>query len=526
MERCTLVGLAIVGLLFLTEVASGFQPEKFGQSATEAGSFETWRFPLQFNKYVVYLRRFGVDVPAECAVGQPSAPCPVLVDFHGSGDSLFSQRAWTKWHKYLTQVRNKFILLTPEGSPDALYKESDILNDCNDTSDDCIGSSATSWNVLGWGNMAVPLNRSSVCGSQDPKAKSFSYCFKSTLDPNRSYQCFGTHLLKEPKACQLTRDPDAPGYQIPTLCMSASGANDADYIESVLQFVVDHYQADPARIYFSGQSMGGMASLQFAAFQADRPLDSRVRPAAIAPCSAGASRSSAVQLQGKMPTLLLWGYTDFVAPPTLWAGCNRDNKNLTHTAEFSSLLRNSTLRRLALQVVGGSPHEMCDQRVCSSMECCLLLQANAMTGGKLLQETSVQQTYDHAGHLGCENNIGELTSLDSSGFMWEGVLTTLQGVVGHAVDMSSLSWKAPEKLPQAAQEAIDFLCATVPAETTVKVCIFNGGHSLPWNAGPSDLGHDWMQVSGDDGVVFHDFIWEDFLQGGTIKRDDPNYIVT
>eukprot|EP00928_Gymnodinium_smaydae_P071342 TRINITY_DN54964_c0_g1_i1.p1 TRINITY_DN54964_c0_g1~~TRINITY_DN54964_c0_g1_i1.p1 ORF type:complete len:548 (+),score=36.60 TRINITY_DN54964_c0_g1_i1:64-1644(+) len=494
------------------------QPQKIGKLATDVGWFETWRYALQFDRFVFYARRFGVDVPVECTPGQASAPCPILVDFHGSSDSLYSQRAWTKWHEYLRDASSKYILLTPEGSPDALYREGEILHDCNDTSDHCIGTSATSWNVLGWGNTSEPLNKTAKCRRSDKQRDFLSNCFKVALDPNYTYQCFGTHLLQEPSACQRTQDPEAPSDQIPTVCMSASGANDAEYMERVLRFVISHYVADSRRIYFSGQSMGGMASLQFAAPNGGLPQD--IRPAAIAPCSAGASRSSVAQLHGVVPTLLLWGYADGTAPPTVWQGQNRNPVALTSTVEFKSLLRNKTLLKQALEITGGIPHSMCALDVCSSVDCCVLLQANTLTGGKLLKATSLHRKLEHEGQLGCENDQGELTCIGGGGFMWEGISSTVQGIIGSNVDMSALSWGAPDKVPKDARDAVDLLCARVPAHATVEICIFNGGHSLPWNGGPGGKGYDWMPVAGRYGAVFHEFIWERFFEGGAILRED------
>ena len=84
-----------------------------------------------------------------------------------------------------------------------------------------------------------------------------------------------------------------------------------------------------SRIFFSGQSMGGMSALQFATPDpTSRPCSQRqscrkavfcllcfcrryflgsLRPAAVAACSPGGSRNNDLELQGQVPTLLLQG---------------------------------------------------------------------------------------------------------------------------------------------------------------------------------------------------------------------------
>merc|ERR1712232_506781 len=109
---------------------NGDTPQKFGETKTDVGSFEAWKFRLQFEGKTFYWRRFGVDMPKACEAGQAAAPCPLLVDFHGSFDSLYSHRSWTKWYVYQKTSKTPFILLTPEGSPDAMTT-GEVLNDCN-----------------------------------------------------------------------------------------------------------------------------------------------------------------------------------------------------------------------------------------------------------------------------------------------------------------------------------------------------------------------------------------------------------
>ncbi|CAE7941998.1 unnamed protein product [Symbiodinium necroappetens] len=122
-------------------------------------------------------------------------------------------------------------------------------------------------------------------------------------------------------------------------CISASGANDWDYVRTVLQAVTEGaicratvpggWCGDRSRIFFSGQSMGGMSALQFATPDpTSRPCSQRqscrkavfcllcfcrryflgsLRPAAVAACSPGGSRNNDLELQGQVPTLLLQG---------------------------------------------------------------------------------------------------------------------------------------------------------------------------------------------------------------------------
>ena len=95
-------------------------------------------FPADFSAHALYWRRFSVDVPANmsrCA----RAGCPVLVDFPGSGGSIYSQRAWTQWYAYQEQVDEPFILVTMEGSPDAIAPKETILTcTAKDSPEECM----------------------------------------------------------------------------------------------------------------------------------------------------------------------------------------------------------------------------------------------------------------------------------------------------------------------------------------------------------------------------------------------------
>lgn len=488
-----------------------FDFEQIGKTETESGYFETWAFPLMFSNHTIYVRRFGVDMPRECLWIQ----CPLVVDFHGSYDSLFSQRAWTEWYKYQANTTKKFVLLTPEGSPDAISKPGAILNDCNTTDDNCTGSSLTSWNVLGWGTPTDPVEHDESCTAGDNAEGPDPVCFWSTLKPENAYQCFATQLELDPKVCEHSGRWMMPIN--PAKCQSASSANDEDYMKQVMEFLVPHYNVDIERIYLTGQSMGGMSSLQWAMHSGTYDLG-KYRPAAIAPCSAGAARAHLAKLDAQVPTLLMWGYEDSVAPPTVWAGYDRDNEYLPTSAAFETLILDTKLQEQALRVTGKMPQNNCSSDVCEDDICCLMLWANTLTGGDLLKQSKLQESLFWRRKLGCYNHeMKEMTSLDGSAFMWEGVKTTLREVVGNAsLDFRDLHFQAPDTdiVPEQFQLANDILCAKVPNknDADIRVCIFQGGHSYPWKDHDTN---DWIAGGGE---VFHDFVWKGFLKEGEVKR--------
>ena len=126
--------------------------ELLSERKTSGGSFKVVGFPLTFSAHALYWRRFSVDVPANMS-RCPRAGCPVLVDFPGSGGSIYSHRAWTQWYAYQEQVDEPFILVTMEGSPDAIAPKEMILTcTAQDSPEECMkissgGNSLTSWNV-------------------------------------------------------------------------------------------------------------------------------------------------------------------------------------------------------------------------------------------------------------------------------------------------------------------------------------------------------------------------------------------
>eukprot|EP00929_Paragymnodinium_shiwhaense_P118558 TRINITY_DN9047_c0_g1_i10.p1 TRINITY_DN9047_c0_g1~~TRINITY_DN9047_c0_g1_i10.p1 ORF type:complete len:384 (-),score=59.75 TRINITY_DN9047_c0_g1_i10:269-1420(-) len=208
-----------------------------GRSLTASGEFEVWTFPLRFDSVTTYDRRFGVDIPEACK--EVGALCPILVDFHGAYDSLYSQRAWTKWYRYQEVVPEKFILVTPEGSPDAVVYNASIkaISDCNHTDDvgcKCVGGSLTSWNVLDWGKVTDPVEEHQTCAAADKKGGRDPLCFWSSLEAKGSYNCFETQLRKDAQVCGLNPHFATPtGLTTPTETEEMEEEED-DYYEALL----------------------------------------------------------------------------------------------------------------------------------------------------------------------------------------------------------------------------------------------------------------------------------------------------
>ena len=112
---------------------------------------------------------------------------------------------WHPRYKYQEEHKKKFVLLTVEGSPDALSPQDEILP-CNfyDDPKECVqksyaGSGYTSWNVLGWGEPTDPA------GKSNSSERLLPTCFPGTLHPQNNYNCFHSQVVKDPKACHLTR---------------------------------------------------------------------------------------------------------------------------------------------------------------------------------------------------------------------------------------------------------------------------------------------------------------------------------
>lgn len=487
------------------------EPRQIDEEDTAAGKFFVYRFPLSFSNFTIYRRRFGIDVPKECM----HESCPVLFDFHGSYDSLYSQRYWTKWYKYLAQVPadKKFVLVTPEGSPDAVTNPNFKINS-NRTGK--VGTSTTSWNVLGWGDATVPCPVASSCSDF-----SNSGCFASAIEDANAYPCFQTRMEMAPRSCKaMPYDSDHGDYElhpgaqmiVRNICASTTAANDWDYLKKVLKFVWKKFDIDRERVYFTGQSMGGMASMQFAVGKGKYWMQD-FRPAAIVACSAGGARKNDMELNGEVKTLLMHGYLDAIAPATVWAGYTRD---------FSQFLQNSTklTKWLTKDIITAAMHitsnitrplRLEDQRR-------MILEANLMSNGRLLENAT--QELREQWLIGCPGEgDDEPLPISRDGYMWEALRHTLDRVAGRKVDMASelkFRFPAQARVPLNASIANHFKCANVPkTKVDIEVCTFKGGHLWPFQ---DEVTEDWIPEAGTDGQVFHDFIWMDWLKGGTVRR--------
>lgn len=475
-------------------------PRRVKHQKTKAGHFSVYEFPLTWTHFTMFTRRYGVDVPTECEKKKEGHSCPVLFDFHGSYDSLYSQREKTGWHEYLAQVdpKHKFILVTPEGSPDAVtYGKLKLGKEEM--------RSTTSWNVLGWGHASVPMSAKDACS----KTNENSQCFKAALGGDSAYPCFGTRQELMPRSCRLApvkalskesywKDPGA--QSISRVCASSSAANDWDYLRVTVESVINnHKSADARRIYFAGQSMGGMASCQFAAPTGKYALPEALQPAAIIPCSMGGSRGNDLDLGGTVPAMLMQGYMDDTAPGSVWAGYLRSFDEAKVSEHMKRLLQDAALLQAARAVVGDEAPATAE----------LLIEADIMSGGHLLHKYTEELLKEK--EIGCNSKLGSPTAMGQDGYMWEMLQDTVHRVAGKKIDMSKLTYHTPTSshVEEGAFKAIRFKCTN--ATDRVKVCTFKGGHDWPWNE------EGWVESS-NKGRVFHDFLWMDFLQGGTITR--------
>lgn len=518
-------------------------PEEIERRNTSSGRFQVFQFPLSFSKTALYWRRFGVDTPPECE--RPG--CPVLFDFHGSYDSLYTQRNWTKWWKYLAQVEpsKKFILVTPEGSPDAVTY-SDIKVTGRGQWEGKVSTSATSWNVLGWGNLTDAMDETASCptdggstvadsasgpAATDAAAGAGSsrlpLCFKSALQEDSAYPCYGTHLEEVPQLCtaysaSVLKSPynrQDPGHQMfaSGKCASASAANDWDYMKVVLSFMDKTFGIDKSRIYFSGQSMGGMASIQFSVESGRYALPPDLRPAGIAPCSASGSRLNDVELGGKTPTLLMHGSYDLYAPGTVWSGFSRDCSDLRKSTEFRALLSDEAVMEKVANLTRTEKLPAGRRKRAR-----LFLLADLMAVGTLAPAATAKM--GRTNQVGCLDTHGNFMTLDMSGIMWESIPTTLSRVAGRKVDIASLKFEPPASVPFVAAFDVSLMCATVPnTKSEIRFCVYEGGHEFPWmgNIGPRKRvdGMGFLP-SAKSGKVLHDFIYEDFFKGGKLRRSD------
>jgi len=151
-----------------------------------------------------------------------------------------------------------------------------------------------------------------------------------------------------------------------------------------------------------------------------------------------------------------------------------------------------------------------------------LLYADVLTGGAFLGDV-VRKLYDNQ-LIGCLDSKGEVMPLSFSGVMWEGINTTLSRIVGHKVDWASLKFETPASVPSKAASDVWLKCASVPdTHAPVRVCIFDEEHTYPWSGGQVfspglEVDDTGFIPSAQGGKVLHDFIYEDFFQGGSLRR--------
>mmetsp|Transcript_93561 Transcript_93561/g.227307 ORF Transcript_93561/g.227307 Transcript_93561/m.227307 type:complete len:629 (+) Transcript_93561:148-2034(+) len=550
------------------------------------GSFVVYNFTLVFDSYRSYWRRFGVDLPSLQARKRcPKEGCPILVDFPGSGDTVYTQRAWTRWFEYQDEAPQPYILVTMEGSPDAVAKpgtaKGDVLPCDNNTEPkvcrtEYLSQGATSWNVLGWGTStdhietdgeeltpseetedweqdimerrthgwhyyrdedfpaddmankaasgaswlaalaydgpAAGRGAADVC-ERKPRAG----CFQPATYRYNAYPCFGTHLAKNPRACRNVNARQRTRQITWKNCSSASGANDWDYVHKVLDFVAGRancagLRGNMNRIYLSGQSMGGMASIQFAVPQPGNKYNlGKYRPKAIVACSPGGSRVNTANLQGKVPTMVMQGYKDDIAPGSVWIGYNRSDPYyvksswLVRSNLFLALAQNDTLVQNALNLSGKNRNVPLTGQ--TGLRASILLNADTQSGGALLRAQT--EALARRGHIGCQSSFdGSTMGIGGDSYLWEVFGTTVGRIAGKPFDMTRLNYQKPGGKFAKKAEDIDLTCANVTrvAGTTaeVKACTFKDSHTYPW-----------IDRSDSDVRTFHQFVWDSWFKGGT-----------
>lgn len=482
-------------------------PEIFEENPTGVGKFTVWKFPLGFSQSMLFWRRFAVDMPTECQ-NRTDDGCPILFDFHGSYDSLYTQRLWTGWYKYQESLPlgQKFILVTPEGSPDAVTWPARVVTNWRKGAVGPHDRSYTSWNVLGWGDLSPAINEKGKC-MDNRRASCFS---PAAFSLKNAYPCFNTQLMQDPDVCTHVALEQQRNIEMVNInkCASASAANDWDYMHYIVPFVVRHYRGDSRRIYFTGQSMGGMAAVQFSVNKGRYALPEQFRPAAVAACSSSGSRNNQAELNGVVPTLLMQGDADNLAPGTPAHGYTRkglawDATALNEMHFFVKLRKDRKYVELAMNL---THHELFPMTVDQTST--MLLRANLMKDHDVLKDA--WGTKVKTNMVGCHDAYGNRMAVDMSGYMWEPFKTAIARAAGKKVDMANLVYTsgASTFVSEKAAALIGLQCATVPeTKASVRACVFGGGHDWPW------------EEFGRRGRRFlHDFIWQDFLKGGALKR--------
>jgi len=478
-------------------------------------------------------RDFLVDLPAGYAKGT-NRSYPLLVDFHGYYGDSWSERSWSRWVDYQRESGAQFILLTPSGSDDATVRNKLVR----------WLTRPRGWNVLGWATPSTPLpplsnasQRRTAC-AESPAATCASW--------HVPYACSEHVRSRFADACVPYEWPALP-YWLPqwlraafswgdvsASCATMSAVDDTAFIEAALNLASKTYSVDTSRIYLFGQSMGGLACLHMAAH-----LPSYLRPAAIIPVSAAAACSRGVELHGEVPTLLMHGYRDRVVPPTVWAGGDLDGTGLVRD-------------RVAAPLHASRGAD---------------ISAAAAAAAAVLP--------------GCQNKYGEACVVSGGGYLYDPLTSTVRAVTGkHVREIASLPFAPVKKVP--ARLAAAMQCATLPSEAGSgsergsvnggsgavvsgrggfkggawqahgnrngddgfevdvneresmngvkdkglsftngkgprhRLCLFDGEHCLPWMKGSSC--DAWLPES-QEGRALHSFIWNDFLQGGELRRE-------
>eukprot|EP00929_Paragymnodinium_shiwhaense_P000452 TRINITY_DN100697_c0_g1_i1.p1 TRINITY_DN100697_c0_g1~~TRINITY_DN100697_c0_g1_i1.p1 ORF type:complete len:747 (-),score=136.41 TRINITY_DN100697_c0_g1_i1:34-2274(-) len=562
----------------------GAKPELLRRSNGTDGMADVWEFQLPFSAKSSFRRTFSVDAPADLNK-EAAATLPILVDLHGYGFDADSERAWTQWASFQKEAGEKFILLTPDGSGDATASGSDfqgwnalgwsrrskpvgqqggnsggyLLNgsrsDCLDWAVDvdsgfgyccyqsqleldpasCKAAPGGAPNQSEAAALVQRVNTTSLADGSGGinNTADHNVLTQASLETNRIWRYKGStaSYMRSRTAsgtvsrCQLWS----------STCTTSSAQNDAAFLAEALRLVLKHYRGDAERIYLFGQSMGGMAALDFARLDgAGLPED--VRPAAVIVASAGAARGHAAKLDGRVPALVMHGIRDNVVPSTPWSGMAPYGYAAVWSSMFQSALSNASLVREARAALAAArdgsgrnsllqekrsnkrvrrrwtslPWRHVDDREAAAA----LLQADLRSGGRFLSRYLAASTAEDES-LGCSDEQGRTSCVVSGdGFLYDPLHQTLRGVAGKEVQFDELRFSSAFPAGAGRSKASGLECADLPGtEALVRFCPFDGVHCLPWQ----DDFCEWR--GGSKGALsFHQFVWGGFLQKGRLKR--------
>jgi hypothetical protein len=275
-----------------------------------------------------------------------------------------------------------------------------------------------------------------------------------------------------------------------------------------------------------------------------RALPTDLTPAAIVAVSSGAARGHTPRLPGRTAILHLHGVDDPWVPPSIWAGALA-NGSMTRDLlrRPPDLLRGGALPMEQLEhlrhELGCAPRRSAPATISPDLGA-LDATANFSQHLGAISNISYHELDRDLGDLG---DLGELTapsSISHDGYMYDPLPRTVGGYMGSTgrLNLSSLSFVAPATVPAAAQAAQPMRCAMVTAAAAgrdessqvvaagnageehresaqsgsrapVEVCLFDGGHCLPWQRAPGEFGTecDWLPEA-RRGAVMHQFVWE------------------